>query len=180
MTLVSCESLSRRKMIFTLSATVSAALLGGCAATVHTIKTGELNSKIKSIVIWNTGGLSEEFSTLLDRMDNTATALQQYLGQSKVASKILTSKRMDPDKQARLVQASSDVAADHVLSLTVIKASKRAASIAVEYFDYEAVLTEISSQKRLWRAQVSANFFSQSDAMANDLYARLKKDGLIT
>jgi hypothetical protein len=173
------EPTSRRKIIFTIGAAVSFPFLGGCATTVQATKLGIVKSKIRSLVIWNTGGLSEEFSTLLDRMENTATALQQYLNRSQVTSKILTSKRMDLDKQARLMQTSSEVTADHVLSLTVTKASKRNASIAVEYFDYEAVLTEITSKRILWRATVSANFFSQSDGMANDLYSRLKQDGMI-
>jgi hypothetical protein len=173
------KPISRRKMIYTIGVCSSITLLNGCATTIQTTKSLDLNSKIKSLVIWNTGGLSEEYPTLIDRMENTATALQQNFNQNQVTSKILTSKRMDLDKQARLLQASSDIAADHVLSLTVVKATKRNASIAVEFFDYEAVLTQISSKRVLWRAQVSANFYSQSTSMANDLYSRLRQDGVI-
>jgi hypothetical protein len=173
------KPISRRKIIYTIGAMSSFPLLNGCASTIQTTKSADLNSKIKSLVIWNTGGLSEEYSTLLDRMESTATALQQNFNQSQVTSKILTSKRMDQDKQARLIQASSDIAADHVLSLTVVKASKRNGSIAVEFFDYDAVLTQISNKRMLWKAQVSANFYSQSASMANDLYSRLKQDGVI-
>lgn len=132
------------------------------------------------MVTWNTGGLSEEFSTLLDRMQNTATALQQRLEQSKVASKILTTKRMDVDKQGQLQRASVDISASHVLRLSVTKASKSSSSIAVEYFEFVATLEDISTQKKIWSAQVSANFYSQSAGMAADLFARLKQDGLVS
>lgn len=156
-----------------------AALLAGCMATsVESVKDKGYSKKIGSVVIWDTGGLSESYSTLTDRMGRTAESLQKIFLANNVKATVLSTKELELNKADRIRNFSSESNAELFLRLSVLKTRKRNLSAAVEFYDFEAVLVEVRSGKEVWKSIVHANFYSEPEAMATEIATLLAKAGL--
>lgn len=166
-----------RKSVFPLVVTLA---ISGCMTTTFepTRRDKAYSAKVESIVIWNTGGISEEWSTLRSRMEKIAEALRDALTAKKVKSVVATSTRADASREAAAREASQAAKAGHFLRVRALSARSRP-GVAVEFYDFEATLVDIRSGKEVWSTLVHANFYSDEAEMANELVARLGREGLL-
>ena len=154
--------------------------LTGCISASYSpsTKTPNYHEKIKSVIIWNTGGLSEKYSTLVDRMDNTALQLKKGFDGRGIAAQTLSTNDIELNKNSKLQDLANKMEATHYITLRVLRTSKRNASIAVEFYTYDVTLIDMKTKKEVWRTVVDANFYSSSDAMASQIFDSMAKDDL--
>lgn len=154
--------------------------LTGCISASYSpsTKIPNYDEKIKSVIIWNTGGLSEKYSTLVDRMDNTSMQLKKGFDGRGIAAQILSTTALELNKSSKLQELANKTAATHYITLRVLTASKRDASLVVEFYTYEVTLIDVKTKKEVWRTVVNANFYSSADAMASQIFENMAKDKL--
>ncbi len=150
----------------------------GCVSTSYTpaTKIPYYNEKIKSVIIWNTGGLSEKYSTLIDRMDSTSLHLKKNLDGRGVATELLRTRDIELNKESKLQELANRTNATHYITLRVLNTRKSSTSIAVEFYSYDVTLIDVKTKKEVWRTIVNANFYSTSEAMATEIFEKLAKD----
>lgn len=167
---------SLKVQTFLFAMCVALALSGCVATTLATNKDNSYTTKLSSVIIWDAGGLSESYSTLTERMKNTAESLRSNLMARNVKATVLTTKQLTLNREDQLKRLSTDLGANHYLQLRVFQAKKRGASIAVEFYNYDVTLVDIKSGKEVWKTTVNANFYSSPESMAKDLVEQLAKD----